>query len=337
MSENDNTTMKTHPMPMNLKKWINHFGTANRLNRNEPCWDAPLRLSEKKRIALAATLAEYQLGDGGGPCRLIARDAEALRATDEDVRRVVDLWFMEEAEHSRLLGGALRRLNGTFITTSFGFRWFNRCRRLLGAQFEMLLLLIVEIVSTAYYWVVCRHCDDEPVAEMCRLILRDEAGHVSFHRERLTSRHPDGVSKVWAAGFFFLGYSCTAFLWLGHGFWLRQIGVTRVEMFGRVNKGLVRFLSRLRAESIAVARRRRSSGLRSATSDLISGEPTPAVRPYEPGLKASVIPFTSVSGASAYQIVRPFPERNNGFFHRPSGWHRRERPWTSRAQSPHRR
>ena len=236
MSGKDITHMKNHPMPMNLQKWINHFGTTNRLNRIEPDWDAPLHLPEKKRRALAATLAEYQLGDGGGPCRLIARDAEALRATDEEVRCVVDLWFREEAEHSRLLGGAVRRLNGTFITDSFGFRCFNLCRRAIGAQFEMLMLLIVEIVSTAYYQSVHRHCDDEPIARMCRLILRDEAGHVRFHRERLMSLNPDGVSKIRGAGFLLLGYACTSFLWLGHGSWLRDIGISRGELFGSVHK-----------------------------------------------------------------------------------------------------
>ena len=246
MSDKDIAIMKKHPMPINLQKWINHFGTANRLNRTEPDWEAPLNLPEKKRRALAMTLAEYQLGDGGGPCRLIASDAEALRATDEEVRIVIDLWFREEAEHSRLLGGAVRRLNGTFLTDSFGFRWFNRCRLAIGAQFEMLMLLIVEIVSTAYYQSIRRHCDDEPIARMCRLILRDEAGHVQFHRERLMSLHPDGVSKGWRAGFLLLGYACTSFLWLGHGPWLREIGVTRGELFGSVQKGFARFLKHLK-------------------------------------------------------------------------------------------
>lgn len=241
--------MKTHPMPMNLQKWIHHFGVANRLRRTEPEWEAPLCLPEKKRAALAATLAEYQLGDGGGPCKLIAHDAERLRATDEQVREVIDLWFKEEAEHSRLLGGAIRRLGGTFITDSFAFRWFNRCRRALGAQFEMQVLLLVEIVSTAYYHVICRHCDDQPVAHMCLLILRDEAGHVSFHRERLSSLHPQGVSLAWEMQYRLLGWACAWFLWLGHGRWLRALGATRKELFKLVDRGLERFLARLRIAS----------------------------------------------------------------------------------------
>ncbi len=230
---------------MNLRKWIHQFGTVNRLHRPEPDWGAPRALDERRRAALAATLAQYQLGDGGGPCRLIARDAEILRAADGEIREVIDLWFAEEAEHSRLLAGAVRRLGGTFVTDSFAFRLFNRCRRAFGAQFEMLVLLIVEIVSTAYYRIVREHCGDEPVRQMCRLILRDEAGHVTFHRERLASLHPAGPSILWTSTFYLLGAACAVFLWLSHGRWLRPLGATARELFAMSGRGLVQFRRRL--------------------------------------------------------------------------------------------
>jgi hypothetical protein len=231
---------------MNYHKWTRHF-EQNRLNRVEPGWQSPLNLSEDKRRALAASLAEYQLGDGGGPCRLIAHDAEDRRQAEEAFRRVVDLWFAEEAEHSRLLGGAVTRLRGTFITDTFAFRLFNHCRRLFDAQFEMLVLLLVEIVSTGYYRVVRRHCDDKPIADMCGLILRDEGGHVMFHRDRLAADFPQGPPTAWVALFYALGYACTAFLWLGHGRWLGKLGAHRRELFQHVHHGLRRFIRQLRS------------------------------------------------------------------------------------------
>src|SRR4051794_19424645 len=108
---------------MNYNKWIRHFET-NRMNRTEPDWDAPVAMTDATRRALVSTLAEYQLGDGGGPCRLIASDAESYRGSTAEAAQVVDLWFDEEREHSRLLGGAVRRLRGTFIETTFAFRLF---------------------------------------------------------------------------------------------------------------------------------------------------------------------------------------------------------------------
>jgi len=234
---------------MNYAHWIAHF-RANRANRPEPDWEAPPTLGEEQRCALALSLAEYQLGDGGGPCRLIARDAENFRATAEEIRTVVDLWFDEEREHSRLLGGAVRRLGGEFVTSTFAFRAFNACRRACGVQFEMLVLLIVEIVSTVYYRVIRRHCGDAPIMAMCRLILRDEVGHIQFHRDRLASRHLRGVGRIWVWHFYGLGLACAAFLWMGHGRWLRAIGVCREEFFHHVRAGLRKFVEGLTARRL---------------------------------------------------------------------------------------
>jgi hypothetical protein len=226
------------------KAWIARF-ERNRLNRPEPDWAAPLEMPEEKRRALAWSLAEYQLGDGGGPCQLIAGDAEQLRNSAADVRRVMELWFKEEAEHSRLLSGAVRRLNGEFVETTFAFRMFCRVRRILGAQFEMLVLLLVEIVSTGYYRVIQRHAGDAPIEAMCRLILRDEAGHIAFHRDRLAESYPRGVAWWWKTGFRLLGYACAAFLWLGHGRSFRAMGARPAELFRHVRSGMHVFLRKL--------------------------------------------------------------------------------------------
>jgi hypothetical protein len=229
---------------MNYARWIAYF-EANRQNRPEPDWQAPFVMPEEKRRLLAQSLAEYQLGDGGGPCRLIARDAEAYRATGEDTRRVVDLWFAEEAEHSRLLACAVWRVGGKFVEETFAFRMFCRCRRWMGVQFEMLVLVLVEIISTAYYRVMRRHVGDAPIAAMCRLILRDETRHIAFHRDRLAARHPHGVGRFWRWRFRLLGHACAWFLWLGHGRCLRALGGSRHELFEQVRRGLTCFLRSL--------------------------------------------------------------------------------------------
>jgi hypothetical protein len=181
----------------------------------------------------------------GGECRLVGFDAESARAVHPDAAEVIDLWFREEAEHSRLLGFALRRVRGEFITTTFGFRWFNRIRCWFGAQFEMLVLLVVEIVSTGYYRIIQRHCGDAPIAAMCGLILRDEAGHIIFHRDRLAEKRSD-----WSAGWRGLAIhgltaGCTGFLWLTHGRWLRTLGGSLAELRAEVRLEKRAFLASL--------------------------------------------------------------------------------------------
>jgi len=229
---------------MNYQHWIRHF-RANRLHRREPDWSAPFQMNEEKRRLLARSLAEYQLGDGGGECRLVARDAERYRGSAKEAHEVVDLWFAEEREHSRLLACAVERVKGTFVTSTFGFELFYAIRRRLGVQFEMLVLLVVEIVSTGYYRVIRRHVGDQPIADMCQLILRDEARHIDFHRERLAARYPKGVGMLWACGFRLLGEACVWFLWLGHGRALQALGGRRAELFAHLRRGQAAFLREL--------------------------------------------------------------------------------------------
>ena len=229
---------------MNYEFWMTHF-QRNRLDRPEPDWAAPFTLPESKRRHLALSISEYQLGDGGGECRLVAHDAEDFRGSAAAARAVVDMWFDEEREHSRLLACAVRRVGGTFITSTFAFRLFYWCRRALGVQFEMQVLLIVEIVSTGYYRVIRRHIGDAPIAAMCKLILRDEARHIDFHRDRLAARHRRGVGVLWRVLFHLLGNACAWFLWLGHGRCLRALGGTRRELFRHVLAGLRNFLHEL--------------------------------------------------------------------------------------------
>ena len=233
---------------MNYTRWIAHF-TANKLDRPEPDWSAPFSMPERKRRLLAKSIAEYQLGDGGGACRLVAHDAESFRATTVEARAVVDMWFAEEREHSRLLACAVGRIGAEFITDTFAFRMFYACRRALGVQFEMLVLLIVEIVSTGYYRVIRKHVGDEPLAAMCKLILRDEARHIDFHRDRLAARYPHGFGFWRTLQFRLLAYGCATFLWISHGRCMHALGGSRAELFGHVRGGLASFLSELAARA----------------------------------------------------------------------------------------
>src|SRR3954467_10367103 len=101
-------------MDLNANRWLAHF-RRNRLDRPEPEWAAPIKLSSAVIAPLVRSLEQFHLGDGGGPASLIAFDAESFRGQSDDSRRLVDIWFAEEKEHSRLLLGAVARFGGTPI------------------------------------------------------------------------------------------------------------------------------------------------------------------------------------------------------------------------------
>jgi hypothetical protein len=242
---------------LDCQKWIAHF-RRNRENRVEPDWHAPMTLSPAQLTAVLPSITQFQLGDGGGDCRLIAFDAERFRGQSEDIRRLVDLWFAEEAGHARLLGCAVDRLGGKRIQSHWSFTAFCQVRRWLGVRFELQVLTLTELVSTAYYRVLQRHVNDAPIKAMCGLILRDEAGHVAFQRERLIASGciTRGISgTLWRAQFWILGHAAAATLWLSHGPCLTPLGAARAEYFGEVRRHLRRFIVALGSHSNALSGR----------------------------------------------------------------------------------
>ena len=200
------------------------------------------------------SLEQFQLGDGGGPASLIAHNAERFRGSSDEVRTLVDLWFAEEREHSRLLSCAVRRFGGRLIKSHWSFSAFCATRRVLGVWFELQVLLLTEIVSTGYYRVLRRHINDTAVRAMCSLILRDEAGHVAFHRARLAAEEKGaGVEGLaWQVQFWLCGFAAATMLWVNHRHCLEAIGGTRAEYYGEVRFEISRFLRRLARDRVAV-------------------------------------------------------------------------------------
>lgn len=235
---------------MNTTKWIRHFW-HNRLNRPEPDWQAPITLTLDQIARVLPSLQQFQLGDGGGPACLIAGDAEQFRGSTEEMRQLVDLWFTEEREHSRLLGGLLERFGAASIRSHWSFTAFCLSRRVLGVRFELTVLLLTEIVSTAYYRVLRRHVPDVAVRQVCTLILRDEGGHVAFHRDRLATgdaRTAPQSAVLWPLRFRLLGYAAATMLWVNHGKCLRPFGATNSEFYNEVEFEISHFIERLRRD-----------------------------------------------------------------------------------------
>jgi hypothetical protein len=238
--------------PAAADRWLAHF-RRNHQNRPEPDWAAPVTLSAEVVRPLVRSLEQFQLGDGGGPACLIAWDAERFRSQNAATRALVDLWFAEEREHARLLGAAVARFGGRPIHGHWSFTAFCATRRWIGVRFEVTVLLLTEIVSTVYYRLLRRHAADPALRSVCGLILRDEAGHVAFHRDRLARAGRAGRASYgpgWEVVFRALGLAAASVLWASHAAGLRAVGATGREFYREVWLELSRFIRRLRGESL---------------------------------------------------------------------------------------
>lgn len=229
---------------MTPQHWIQHF-EANRQGRPEPDWGAPITVAPAAREKLTRSIEQFQLGDGGGPACLIAWNAEGFRGQSPEMRALVDAWFAEEKEHSRLLLCVVKRFGGTPIQGHWSFSCFLLCRRWLGVRFELTVLLLTEIASTGYYRLIQRHCADRALRQTATLILRDEAGHILFHCDRLVTEGR-AFAPARAAWFRALGHLAATMLWVNHGPALVAIGASRNEFYGEVRRELTRFLTRHR-------------------------------------------------------------------------------------------
>jgi len=234
---------------LDVNRWLAHF-QANREHRPEPAWDAPVVLAADAVRPLVRSLEQFQLGDGGGPACLIAWDAERFRSGSEGMRALVDLWFAEEREHARLLAAAVARFGGRCIRGHWSFTVFCLARKRFGVRFELTVLLLTEIVSTVYYRLLRRHGKDPALRSMCRLILRDEVGHVAFHRDRLARGGRAAYGMLWEIRFRTLGLAAASMLWLNHAAGLRALGASGTEFYRGVWHELSRFVRCLRREAL---------------------------------------------------------------------------------------
>jgi hypothetical protein len=232
---------------MNYTKWLSHFA-HNKQNSQEPDWSAPTNVPPAMLAPLLRSVEQFRLGDGGGPASLIAFDRENFRSRTDEMRQIVDLWFAEEAEHARLLGCAVRRLGGRIITSHWSFTAFCLCRRLLGVQFELQVLTLTELVSTGYYRILRKYSPDGPLTAMCELILRDEAGHVAFQKDRLMDKgcpRAGWRGLLWRLQFLLCGYAAGTMLWMNHAPGIKAIGGTTSEFYSEITRQMTRFIASL--------------------------------------------------------------------------------------------
>jgi hypothetical protein len=233
---------------MNLNRWLNHFRN-NQRDRIEPKWDAPTQLTDHQIQTLLPSLAQFELGDGGGPCYLTAWNREKF-LSQPHARELVDLWFLEEAEHSRLLGDAVKRFGGEKIESHWSFSVFCLVRKLLGVGFELRTLILTEIVSNVYYQMMLKHggANDEAIAQMCRLVIRDETGHIAFHKDRM-ARSGRKFGMFWAGIFNVMGLAAGTMLWINHGKAIRALGGKNSEFYQEIWHAMDHFIITLRKHS----------------------------------------------------------------------------------------
>jgi hypothetical protein len=229
--------------------WLRHY-QDNRLNRVEPDWGLPCDLADELRDRLAVSLSHFQLGETGGGTFLLKQAANS--AAEVDDLAALELFVKEEAEHARLLACMVKRLGGRLVKRHWTHHLFKLARRAGGFHFEIQMLLTAEIIGTAYYQLLNEGLRDVPLKGALELMLRDEAGHVAFHLDRMKARWREWLPferTAWQGQFQALLLVALRAAWFDHGPCLRVLGFTW-ENFDQVSRlTAIEFLDGLHGET----------------------------------------------------------------------------------------
>ena len=228
---------------MNSAHWLAYF-QQNRLERWEPDWELPVSSPLALTHKVAKSLSHFQLGESGEGSFLLAK-ARRSYSEDPDYCAALNLFIKEEQEHARLLARLVRRFEGRLVTRHWTHSLFRLLRRTLGATFELQVLVIAELVGTSYYRLLRRHMADPVVAQVCDLLLRDEARHVEFHRDRFAADQRAWLPlerAVWAFQFQVIFFGAATVAWMDHGRALRAAGGSRREFLDEARGECIRLL-----------------------------------------------------------------------------------------------
>lgn len=231
---------------MNSLQWLRYF-EQNRMNRIEPPWHLPSPLDDRARAATARSLSHFQLGESGEG-KFLLDQARRQAPDDPSYARALALFIAEEKEHARLLRKLVERFGGSLIGRHWTHALFRLARRALGLNFEIQVLVIAEIVGTAYYRLLGLRTRDPVLEEFCTLVLRDEAKHVAFHVDWLCdvlSRRLPVECAGWSLQFQLLFAAAAQVAWMDHRKALRVVGANKREFFREARAECINFLHAL--------------------------------------------------------------------------------------------
>lgn len=232
----------------NSLQWL-HYYQNNKLNRSEPKWNLPSPLDARTQRLLAHSLSHFQLGESGEG-RFLFAQAKAQISDNAAYHEALKLFIAEEREHARLLERLVYRFGGATIRHHWTHAIFRLARRALGFKFEIQVLVIAELVGTAYYRLLHRQTRDRVLEEVCALILKDEAQHIDFHADWLgdfQSRLLPIECEGWNLQFQILFAAAAQVAWIDHRHCLGAAGASRREFFREARRECIRFLRQLDA------------------------------------------------------------------------------------------
>lgn len=173
--------------------WVAYFD-SNAADAVLP-WDDTYRLSGAERVAVAASIQEFQLGENASGRRLLNRaQAWARRAGDSAYVAALRLFIGEEQRHSRTLARFLELHGIGCLRRHWVHGFFRWVRCLAGLELCMRVLATAEMIAVPYYSALRDATGSPLLRAICTRILEEEAAHLRF--QTFTFRQFDARRSV---------------------------------------------------------------------------------------------------------------------------------------------
>jgi hypothetical protein len=159
--------------------WLRYFES----NASEPAlpWQDAYRLTPAELSAVAASIAQFQLGESGDGRRLL-RHGERLsrRLGQPELLEALRFFVKEEQRHSRLMGRFLEMHGVPLLKSHWVDHAFRRIRGLAGAELNVRVLATAEVLAMSYFRALREATASPLLRAICSRILADEAAHIRF-------------------------------------------------------------------------------------------------------------------------------------------------------------
>jgi len=177
--------------------WLEYF----RSNRNAGGllpWQTSDRLTSQERACVAASIQQFQLGEGSAGAGFLRRGAAYARVTgDAAFVPALDLFIQEEQLHSGWLGRFLDLEGIPRLQKHWVDRVFRRLRGLAGLELCVAVLVAAEAIAIPYYRALRDATGSPLLRAICNHVLHDEEAHLGYQGLTL-SRFRRGPMKLWA-------------------------------------------------------------------------------------------------------------------------------------------
>ena len=208
--------------------WIEHFYR----NAPEPVlpWSDGARLSGAERLAVIASIQQFQLGEGASGARMLERAQRFCRGTgDLGLIAALKLFLREEQRHSRMLARFLQLENAHCLQSYWVHSAFRWIRGLAGLELCLKVLVTAELLARPYYAALRDATGSHLLRSICQRIFDEEAAHLRFQAfalSRFQKRHSRRMQTLIKACHIMLLAFTAALVWIEHRAVFRSAGRT---------------------------------------------------------------------------------------------------------------